>query len=93
LTRGQRMQEILKQSQYEPMSLENQVMVLFAGTQGFADTIPVEKMKKWETNLLRYLSNSHPELGKDIALNKRITEENEKKLRAALSAFQVTWQQ
>ena len=93
LTRGQRMQEILKQPQYEPMSLENQVLVLFAGTQGFADTVPIEKMKKWETDLLRYLSASHPELGRDIAANKRITEENEKALRAALSAFQVTWQQ
>ena len=93
LTRGQRMQEILKQPQYEPMSLENQVLVLFAGTQGFADTVPIEKMKKWEIELLRYLSASHPELGRDIAANKRITEENEKALRTALSAFQVTWQQ
>jgi F-type H+-transporting ATPase subunit alpha len=91
LTRGQRMQEILKQPQYEPMSLENQVMVLFAGTQGFADGVPVEKMKKWETDLLRYLSTSHPEIGRDIVLNKRITEETEKALRSALSAFQVTW--
>ena len=91
LTRGQRMQEILKQSQYEPMSLEHQVMVLFAGTQGFADAVPVEKMKKWEVDLLRFLSGSHPELGRDITLNKRITEETEKALRSALSAFQVTW--
>jgi F-type H+-transporting ATPase subunit alpha len=91
LTRGQRMQEILKQPQYEPMSLEHQVMVLFAGTQGFADVVPVEKMKKWEVDLLRFLSSSHPELGQDITLNRRITEETEKALRSALSAFQDTW--
>jgi F-type H+-transporting ATPase subunit alpha len=91
LTRGQRMQEILKQPQYEPMSLEHQVMVLFAGTQGFADAVPVEKMKKWEVDLLRFLSSSHPELGQDITLNRRITEETEKALRSALSAFQDTW--
>jgi F-type H+-transporting ATPase subunit alpha len=91
LTRGQRMQEILKQPQYEPMSLEHQVMVLFAGTQGFADAVPVEKMKKWEVDLLRFLSSSHPELGRDITLNRRITEETEKVLRSALSAFQNTW--
>jgi F-type H+-transporting ATPase subunit alpha len=91
LTRGQRMQEILKQSQYQPMSLEHQVMVLFAGTQGFADAVPVEKMKKWEVDLLRFLSGSHPELSRDITLNKRITEETEKALRSALSAFQATW--
>ena len=60
LTRGQRMQEILKQPQYEPMSLENQVMVLFAGTNGFADNVPVERMKKWEADLLRYLDHFPP---------------------------------
>ena len=92
LTRGQRMQEIHKQPQYEPMPLENQVMVIFAGTNGYADTIPVERMKKWEADVLRYLSASHPELGKDIALNKRITDETEQKLRQALTAFQSTWQ-
>jgi F-type H+-transporting ATPase subunit alpha len=92
LTRGQRMQEILKQPQYEPMSLENQVIVLFAGTNGYADNVPVEKMRKWEVELLRYLSASHPELGRDITANMRITEENEKKLREALSVFQAAWQ-
>ncbi len=92
LTRGQRMQEILKQPQYEPMPLENQVMVIFAGTNGFADNVPVEGMRKWETEVLRYLATSHPELGKDIAANKSITEETEKKLRAALTSFQSTWQ-
>ena len=92
LTRGQRMQEILKQPQYEPMPLENQVMVIFAGTNGYADNVPVEHMKKWEADLLRYLATSHPKLGKDISLSKRITDETEKKLRAALTAFQSTWQ-
>jgi F-type H+-transporting ATPase subunit alpha len=92
LTRGQRMQEILKQPQYEPMSLENQVIVLFAGTNGYADNVPVEKMRKWEADLLRFISNSNPDLAMDIASNQRITEENEKKLREALSSFQATWQ-
>jgi F-type H+/Na+-transporting ATPase subunit alpha len=92
LTRGQRMQEILKQPQYEPMPLENQVMVIFAGTNGFADNVPVEQMKKWEIDVLCYLSTSNPELGKDIAANKRIIENTEKKLREALATFQSTWQ-
>ena len=92
LTRGQRMQEILKQPQYEPMPLENQVMVIFAGTNGYADSVPVDRMNKWETELLRYLATSQPELGRDIAANKRITDETEKKLRQALTAFQSTWQ-
>jgi F-type H+-transporting ATPase subunit alpha len=92
LNRGQRMQEILKQPQYEPMSLENQVMVIFAGTNGFADQVPLDKMRKWETDLVRYLAVSHPDLGKDIAENKRITDETREKLNKALEAFQSTWQ-
>ena len=92
LTRGQRMQEILKQPQYEPMQLENQVMVIFAGTNGYADAVPVERIKKWESDLIRNLMISAPEVGKDIAEKKQITPETEQKLRAALEAFQSTWQ-
>ncbi len=91
LTRGQRMQELLKQPQYEPMPLENQVMVIFAGTNGYADTVPVESMKKWESDLIRFLMSSHPELGKDIAEKKLIAPEIEPKLREALETFKATW--
>jgi F-type H+/Na+-transporting ATPase subunit alpha len=91
LTRGQRMQEILKQPQYEPMPLENQVMVIFAGTNGYADAVPVERIKKWESDLIRNLMISAPDVGKDIAEKKQITPETELKLRAALEAFQSTW--
>jgi F-type H+/Na+-transporting ATPase subunit alpha len=93
LTRGQRMQEILKQPQYEPMPMEHQVMVIFAGTNGFADNVPLERMKKWENDLIRHLNTTYPGIGKDIASIKRISEDTEKKLRESLSAFQSTWQQ
>jgi F-type H+-transporting ATPase subunit alpha len=67
-------------------------MVLFAGTQGFADEVPVEKMRNWEVDLLKYMDVSHPEIGKDITEKRQITADNEKKLREALSAFKATWQ-
>jgi len=92
LNRGRHLQEILKQPQYEPMSLENQVIELFAGTQGFCDNVPIERMRAWETDLLRYMETSHPEIGKSIAENKRITPETEAKLREAITAFMSTWQ-
>ena len=92
LNRGRRMQEILKQPQYEPVSLENQVMVLYAGTNGFADEVPIEKMRSWELALIRYMETSHSEIGKDITENNRITDENEKKLLTALETFKTTWQ-
>jgi F-type H+-transporting ATPase subunit alpha len=74
------------------MSLSNEVIVLFAGTRGFADKIPLERVKAWETALLRYMESSHPGIGKDIAAKKRITEENEASLREAITAFNATWQ-
>lgn len=92
LNRGRRMQEILKQPQYAPVALEHQVMVIFAGTQGYADDVPVEKMRQWEADLVRFLDQSYPEIGKDILEKKQITPETEARLREALSTFKATWQ-
>jgi F-type H+-transporting ATPase subunit alpha len=92
LNRGRRMQEVLKQPQYEPVSLEHQVIVIFAGTNGFADDVSVEKMRQWENDLKKYMDASHPDIGKDIAEKKVISPETEKKLREALTAFKSSWQ-
>ena len=92
LGRGQRMQEILKQPQYSPMSVENQVTVLFAGTNGFADQVPVEKMRQWEIDLVRYMETTHPEIGKDIVARKMITDDTRAALNKALEAFKISWQ-
>lgn len=91
LNRGQRLQEILKQLQYEPMSLEQQVTILFAGTNGFADQIPVEKMRHWETTVLRFVETSYPGIARDIAEKKMITPETDKKLREALKTFNASY--
>jgi F-type H+-transporting ATPase subunit alpha len=92
LNRGLHLQEILKQPQYAPMSLENMVMILFAGTQGFADDITLDRMAAWESALLRYMEVSHPEVGRSIIENKRFLPENEEQLRQAIRAFKSTWQ-
>jgi F-type H+-transporting ATPase subunit alpha len=55
LSRGQRMQEILKQPQYRPAELEQQVIVIFAGTNGFADGVPLDKMAQWQADLIRFM--------------------------------------
>ncbi len=91
LNRGQRLQEILKQPQYEPVPLENQVIVIFAGTNGFADTVPLERMRDWEQSLTRYMQTSHPAIGKDIVEHKRITDETREKLIQAIEFFKSTW--
>jgi F-type H+-transporting ATPase subunit alpha len=92
LNRGQQLQEILKQAQYEPMSLALQVIILFAGTNGFADEIPIDQMQAWKEGVLRYLDTSHSELVKDIAEKKRVTDETETALIEAIKTFNSTWQ-
>ncbi len=91
LARGQRLQEVLKQPQYAPMPLEQQVMVLFAATRGYADHVPVTRIQEWERELLRYLTTAHPQIGQDIAARKELTPETEAALRDALTAFQAVW--
>jgi F-type H+-transporting ATPase subunit alpha len=91
LGRGQRMQEILKQPQYAPMSLTDEVIVIFAGTNGFADLVPIEKMAAWQTELLRYMELSHPEIGKEFADKKLITDTNRERMMKALEVFKNTW--
>jgi F-type H+-transporting ATPase subunit alpha len=91
LSRGQRMQEILKQPQYQPVDLEKQVVVLFAGTHRFAERVPVDRMNEWESDFIRYMETSHPEILKDIAERKVLTEETEGKLRTAIETFNRTW--
>ncbi len=92
LNRGQRLQEILKQPQYEPVSLENEVVAIFAGTNGYTDKIPVSRIKAWESAALRYMETSHSDLLREIAEEKEISKENEARLQAAIEAFNSTWQ-
>jgi F-type H+-transporting ATPase subunit alpha len=92
LNRGQHLQEILKQPQFEPLSLEDQVIEIFAGTRGYADHVPLQDMRRWETSLLKHIETSHPEIAKSIVEEKRITPESEEKLNQALTDFTSTWQ-
>ena len=92
LGRGQRMQEILKQPQYQPMEFEYQVIVIFAGTNGYADGVSLDKMAQWQTDLIRYMETSHPEIGKDIVAKKTISDDNRVALTKALDGFRAGWQ-
>jgi len=91
LNQGQKLQEILKQPQYEPASLADQVVAIFAGTNGFADKVPVDQMRAWEQAMTRYMEASHPEIGKDIVESGRLSDETKEKLLTALKTFNSTW--
>ena len=87
LERGKRMTELLKQGQYQPMPVPKQVMVLFAGSNGLVDDIPVESVSAFEKELLRYLADNHPQIEQAITKEKAISESTEKALRSAIEEF------
>jgi F-type H+-transporting ATPase subunit alpha len=87
LERGVRLVEILKQPQYKPMSLGEEVVILFAGTKGFLDKYPVDKLKAYEPELLNYVRGKYPEIMKEIDDKQIISPELEKKMKEVLSEF------
>ncbi len=87
LDRGARLVELLKQPQYQPMSLGQQVVVLFSGVRGFVDKYPLERLKNYESELLSFLEGKYPELMKEIDEKEEISDELEDKLRDALTEF------
>ncbi|MEA3341490.1 MAG: F0F1 ATP synthase subunit alpha [Chloroflexota bacterium] len=91
LERGRRLTEILKQPQYEPVPLEEEVIIIYAGTHGYCDAVPIERMRQYEVDVLTLMRTQHPGIGADIVAQQKITEENEAKLQAALEEFNQTW--
>ncbi len=91
LERGRRLQEALKQQQYQPVSLDREVAIIYAGTRGLLDDVPVEKMQEFEQQLYQYLDASQPEIGKSIRETYEISPETEQKLDAAIRQFKQTF--
>ncbi len=87
LARGQRLMEILKQGQYQPMSVEQQVVILFAGIHGWLDKIPVEKLKLYESQLLKLLETQHSHLLTTIQTAGKISESTQAELEKVLQSF------
>ncbi|MCX6054548.1 MAG: F0F1 ATP synthase subunit alpha [Chloroflexi bacterium] len=91
LNRGLRLQEILKQPQYEPETLSNQILVLYAGINGFADSVSLERIKEWQIGLLRFIETSFPDIERAIKNDNRISSETEEKLKEAIELFTASW--
>ena len=87
LERGQRMTELLNQPQYEPMTFAKQVVSVFAGTRGYLDDVPLDRIGDFERSLHRHLDQNHPEIERDITEKGQISEETDKALRAAIEDF------
>jgi F-type H+-transporting ATPase subunit alpha len=87
LARGARLTELLKQPQFSPLKVEEQVAVIFAGTRGYLDPIAVGAVQKFEQQLLRLLREEHADVLGEIAGKKEITPDTEKKLVGVLDKF------
>lgn len=87
LERGQRITELLKQLQYQPIPVEKQVMVLYAAINGFIDDLPLDRVALFEDNLYRFMDANHPGIGEAIIKEKNLTEKTEAELNAAIAEF------
>jgi len=93
LARGQRLTEILKQPQYQPMDVEKQVLVIWTATNGYVDDVAVEDVRKFEIELLNFVQNSQPGLLANIREKKTLTDEIKKDLKQVLEDFTHMWKQ
>lgn len=87
LTRGERLVELLKQPQYQPLPMEKQVAVLYAGTKGYLDDYPLDAITRYEQGLYQFIENKHPEIFSELSEKEELTDELEGKLKKALDAY------
>jgi len=87
LIRGQRTVEILKQGQYSPMPVEEQVVVIYAATQGYLDDLDLKLVSQFEKGFLNYLRNEEPDILEEIRTTRDLSAQLEEKLKAAIKTF------
>jgi F-type H+-transporting ATPase subunit alpha len=87
LDRGARLVELLKQPQYKPMLMEQEVMVIYAGTKGYLDDVPVARVQEFQSAFLQYVDGSASDLRRELADKKELTDALEGKLKQALTDF------
>jgi F-type H+/Na+-transporting ATPase subunit alpha len=92
LNRGARLVEVLKQPQYKPVPVEQQVAIIYAVTNGYLDDVKVQDIRQWERDLLEYLEASHPQVLKDIQTRKALDEDITNRLKAGIAAFKPLFQ-
>ncbi|MBI4505543.1 MAG: F0F1 ATP synthase subunit alpha [Chloroflexi bacterium] len=90
LERGMRVQEALKQPQYQPLQLPDQVVIIYAAINGHLDEVAVSKIRTFEEQFLPYVRTTHPDVGEAIARDKQITPETAQRLDEAIKTFKQT---
>lgn len=87
LTRGERLVEILKQPQYQPLPVEKQVVILYAGTNGFLDKYPTNVLADYETGLYTFIEDRYPKIYTELAEKEEISDDLDKQMEEALNAY------
>jgi F-type H+-transporting ATPase subunit alpha len=87
LNRGARLVELLKQGQYQPLAVEQQVVIIYAGTNGFVDELPIAALKKYEQELFSFISSKHPDVFADILKKRELDGDLRAKLNKVLGEF------
>ena len=91
LERGQRCTEILKQLEFEPMSLDKEVMILYAVNNGDLDDVPITRCQEFEQRLLQQMETAHPDIGRSITENRDLVGDTEESLKSAIQEFKATF--
>jgi len=91
LTRGERLVEILKQPQYQPLPMEKQVSILYAGSNGYLDNLPVDTLADYEAELYNYIESNEPSIFTDLVEEKQFTDAIKEKLNKVLTSFGDTF--
>lgn len=91
LTRGERLVEILKQPQYQPLPMEKQVTIIFAGTKGFLDKLPINTLRDYEQDLYNYVESNAPFIFEELREQQKISPELEEKMKQVLATFGETF--
>jgi F-type H+-transporting ATPase subunit alpha len=92
LNRGARLVELLKQGQYQPLSVEKQILIIYAGTNGFVDELPLAALKKYEQELNSFIESKHPDIFADILKKRELDSDLRGKLNKALEEFKGQFQ-
>jgi len=92
LNRGQRLVEVLKQPQYQPMPAEKELAILFAGANGYLDEYPAQTVSDYEKQMLEFMESKHPEILKGLREKNDISKELDQQMRSALDAFRGIFQ-
>ena len=87
LTRGERLVEILKQPQYEPMPVENQIMIIYVGENGYLDDLPIDRVKDFESGFYQFMREKYPQVPRDIREKKELPDKLKKLLDQAAAEF------